>query len=1518
MAANRVSVFSPSEALPFSVVVSDRSDSLWEKAAQLLPLKKWLRQKLIEAKASAKLSRLFPSSLQSEGGISAAKGFPYDALESSRRRASTEVFFALETSPLLETLHLSCESQGAASGLFPIQREGLEEEEKGHAGRDSEDGAASARPRPHRQQLLVEFRSATSLPVIPLSEEVLTSTIQTNDAPSFSASSPSALAQGTFAFSPGLLRILHNRQEQRRQQTTKVQGSRLRCVVSLPLLSRVAAFFSVTQKLADPRRREKEARSARLCLTDPLPDSCNFSQKGGEGRPVVWRVEGPSFSFPTKGDAERRASWQKRRRFSAETNAGDLESFDLANKSELAERLFLSSDSQQPRGLRRLGSAAFSVYTKSLASARNFASAVSVLREAQKEQALRVSILEERIPQTASALERLHWRLQTPPSRLLVPRVLRTSHWEVAFDAASLLIPANTETSDCPLVLLRGSVYGWRRVDSVGNGDRLFSASDPRDRKAVLLLNPVEAQEWESFLPGLRVFKLKVSEAALTCVSNASVLWKTQPTLLLDARRRRLQRRQRLFRSASFAEKDWQRLSAENNAFSVSEEASLARTLEELQMASGRPNASSQSPTSATKTSSKKRAAQDKEEAARVICTDLSFVVAKTKLPFSPCKRKKNVLFENGGTEGETKKCLCCGVCEYAAPFPESEEEEEASSSNSDSGASSSSSFDSSFDSDDSAGITSSASFASCPCALHLPHENTQLQVEPCVCEVSFLDCLVLGLCAAAQFQELQKWQSEESLCDQRVEVLRNQIDARLESLLNRDGARAFRVDEERRAANFKGLSDAQGLNGEEDRGGRSALAWFSPEAASLRWKSKPFPALLRRQPVLGRLVVECRNPRVTFLNDQTRERRAPLVQLLLPRLRFEKTFAKSGGGETGSEDSSRRAGAAEASLSVADASLLLWAMNPLSATFEPVVESLPVTVVVRKMPRSLLRFCTYRKTRAADARHPGFLAASATGQERTSSQVPQESQFFSSLFFGAAGMRLSAAADDEPSDASSRSAACRSQDSAASSAFGGSFEDGAGDVYTGVLVQSPSRRPVEVNLSPLFLEALVSCLWKWRKSLGPRLDLALRQLQREQSLRRRGRRCALNEEDDASVGGCCSDAGDTRTEEETPRRRRCWRGSRSWFEGSSQKRGPSRNSEEKSAEEKNAAGAFPQVGFAEPRETPLKRGNSEEAEGPLKRQGVSLQPHLRSPEAEAQASPLRPRRYLLSTSHRVTNMTGATLRIRLVHPVSASSAAAGEFSYRTQRSDAFSACLPRVLGEAESFSEFDFSRDRTDSSESSDEEAFKRRVAECPVDWLTNASRKTKFKSEAADTSTQWLELLAGEEGALTHVRRDASLDSSELRAAIQFAAGGFGRAASEDVEWRGEVQVCLDRLGNFARRLEDSAWRISPAVTSAFKPLSPFGGEAALPSPFVVCRLEAKGGKKCLRVESPVILKNACEVPLEFEVVVESENKPSDAKGVSKTTALRSEETGTSYSAQFVVLPGAVWAVPLFCEKL
>ncbi|OEH80373.1 hypothetical protein cyc_05685 [Cyclospora cayetanensis] len=868
---------------------------------------------------------------------------------------------------------------------------------------------------PHPEELKVFYKSASAIPVIPLSESSLLTIREQQNMPS------EAKLQI-------LQRLSHQRKHQRRQQRVSVSSWRPRCVLSLPLLTRIGAFFShkevqpsgmpsqtpsrsreaVYEDIAysnsftaveDPRKINQSVKAA----TDhPFPAAPVADQEAA-AVPQAFSIDEDLTCFGSKALAVCRSSFDSAKRFAAELRSrgrrmplGKLQPRHAATDEEG----WSSSDDS---------------WERSSEGNRHYTNCQQLSSD------------------STSGLSTGPQKLECPPLQL------SSLNAALHLSEASVLVPVDSRISSTSSVLLRGSVDLSRRADGVhdpmdpsetsedaeiactlyrqlrgcdssGSGGTswgcnidsvLFTAPDntghplqeqnSRGRDRINYLGRLE----DRFSPGLRAVDFLLQHAAVTCLRNSSPLQQLDAsTADLHRRRKLLERRyiRSLRRSgtrggggnstaplgatqgANFADEGLPHfLPNELRSSAALGQVAFFKSCEDpstgqqaipaavsasaserswgsfgMPQADKEPNISVEAPSFTSAVDEPGSIAEDSQNSVRAICSDLWAQLTCFVLPpADPCGWKAKILNDaamgvSQGVASDSRSCAdaqgsCCRCLIRDKNFSR-------------------------------AGARRTPPGQRCNCCCHHPQEYTAVHVGPCELEVSYQDCLLICRCAAEQTRQLEEQQQLQQMHERVLQRLLRRCTMLQRELLLRQ--RRWQQPSAGEWENQQPCSVQKTSFG--DRTPRSTAEMEQLRLSLPRVKERTLtpnkyavraPKGLQPYPPQRHLFAGLPLVRVTLLNDHLDCLQAPLLQLLLTDCRLTRAFYVLPPPHAALRQQEKQQRCA---VSIFESSLRLWALNPLAVAFEPVVESLPLSLVVREAPYSLMHWAY--STRCDDA----------------------------------------------------------------------------------------------------------------------------------------------------------------------------------------------------------------------------------------------------------------------------------------------------------------------------------------------------------------------------------------------------------------------------------------------------------------------------------------------------------------------------------------------------------------------
>ncbi|KAL8433179.1 hypothetical protein ACSSS7_004067 [Eimeria intestinalis] len=278
----------------------------------------------------------------------------------------------------------------------------------------------------------------------------------------------------------------------------------------------------------------------------------------------------------------------------------------------------------------------------------------------------------------------------------------------------------------------------------------------------------------------------------------------------------------------------------------------------------------------------------------------------------------------------------------------------------------------------ESSGITEPGALQAtpCDCCCHHPQDFNTLRVSPCELELSYVDCLLVCRYAAEQTRQLDEVQKRQQHLKHQVarqtkrwRALQQQLILSTErntDLFHEDRRREEPVATYRQlftptslvaGSAFGHLSHIRErkLSGIQDGNVVPAAAAVERQATAAAQSTQVASALPRQTHFFADLPLL----RITLLNDHLDCLQAPLLQLLLLQCRLTRASSvlplhplEAGALPASPEDQRQQV----AAVSLGEASLRLWALNPVAVAFEPVIESLPLSLIVREAPYPIMR----------------------------------------------------------------------------------------------------------------------------------------------------------------------------------------------------------------------------------------------------------------------------------------------------------------------------------------------------------------------------------------------------------------------------------------------------------------------------------------------------------------------------------------------------------------------------------
>ncbi|KAL8456046.1 hypothetical protein Emag_000121 [Eimeria magna] len=426
-----------------------------------------------------------------------------------------------------------------------------------------------------------------------------------------------------------------------------------------------------------------------------------------------------------------------------------------------------------------------------------------------------------------------------------------------------------------------------------------------------------------------------------------------------------------------------------------------------------------------------------------------------------------------------------------------------------------------------------------CDCCCHHPQDFNTLHLSPCELELSYLDCLLACRCAAEQARQLDEVQKRQQ--QQKRQLVRQTRRCRalqrqliLSMGRSRDLSHENRKREESIAARRQ-LSFPRSLNA------GPTLSFFShirqrsfpgfgkgitapaassvdPQSTAAAQSSQVASALPRQSHFLADLPLL----RITLLNDHLDCLQAPLLQLLLLRCRVTRASSvlplhpvEAQGLPASPQQQLQQV----AAVTLAEASLRLWALNPVAVAFEPVIESLPLSLIVREAPYSVMRYAyasTFEDDGMAHSSESSQLGTERGAQEGSSNEENSPKTGSPVLFrFDGNAADLEACAfshdstrrrnlarghlptgslDVRRGDSSQRRGCHDGELYRRNPYYTGMSISSPGSAargevsrkrYLGILLSCPQDSGIEANLSPLLLQSVLGCLTKWHSDFA-------------------------------------------------------------------------------------------------------------------------------------------------------------------------------------------------------------------------------------------------------------------------------------------------------------------------------------------------------------------------------------------------------------------------------------------------
>ncbi|CDJ47237.1 AGAP005082-PA, related [Eimeria brunetti] len=257
------------------------------------------------------------------------------------------------------------------------------------------------------------------------------------------------------------------------------------------------------------------------------------------------------------------------------------------------------------------------------------------------------------------------------------------------------------------------------------------------------------------------------------------------------------------------------------------------------------------------------------------------------------------------------------------------------------------------------AGVNKGTLGPGCDCCCHHPQEYTALQTSACELELSYLDCLLVCRCAAEQTMQLERQQQRQQAqlialqrLLHRIVILEEQLSMK-QRLLQKQGTESDGKPPAPPASRSSTFPCSVYLGTHR----RTRKRLLSPAAAVPSFAQQNIevpPAYPRQRRVSARLPLL----RLTLLDDRLDCLQAPLLQFLVLNCRLSQACSVLPPHDVEAPllDPQGPEKPQVSSVCLLNASLRLWAFNPLAVAFEPVVESLPLLLVVRETPYLLMR----------------------------------------------------------------------------------------------------------------------------------------------------------------------------------------------------------------------------------------------------------------------------------------------------------------------------------------------------------------------------------------------------------------------------------------------------------------------------------------------------------------------------------------------------------------------------------
>ncbi|KAL8428229.1 hypothetical protein Efla_005331 [Eimeria flavescens] len=291
---------------------------------------------------------------------------------------------------------------------------------------------------------------------------------------------------------------------------------------------------------------------------------------------------------------------------------------------------------------------------------------------------------------------------------------------------------------------------------------------------------------------------------------------------------------------------------------------------------------------------------------------------------------------------------------------------------------------------------------SACDCCCHHHQDYTIVRLGHCEVELSHLDCLLACRCASEQIQQLQTVQKRHQHHRQlavrlgaRLKALQQQLHLALKQK-HRLSCADVQKDLESRHSLFSS-SMYSSTTSAYALGGQAQLKklFLSEEPVKLEAAAPEAHVAaatgvqqgIRECPRQSHIFADVPLLRLTLLSDHLDCLQARLLQLLV--LQGRVTRAVSILPPRPEEihavlNSQQQEATQAAAVTLGQCSLHLWALNPVAVAFEPVLESLPLSIVVREAPYSLMRFAY-----ASSFDDDGLALASTLPPSSTRNQMP-------------------------------------------------------------------------------------------------------------------------------------------------------------------------------------------------------------------------------------------------------------------------------------------------------------------------------------------------------------------------------------------------------------------------------------------------------------------------------------------------------------------------------------------------